>query len=100
MDTTACVGSTASFTCVIFFSSGSSVEPVWLRNDVDLDLTRHIIISNRTGSNTPVYISSTVTISNITIADDGAQYQCSILTLSSKATLNVAGTYSVHLRML
>ena len=91
MDTIACAKSNATFTCVFFFPSGTALEPIWLRNGVDVNLTRHTVVSNRTGSNTPVYIGTMVTVSNITTADDGARYQCSVTTPSSNATLNVGG---------
>ena len=104
MDTTACAGSNATFTCVFFFSSGSSVDPTWRRNDVDVNLTRHTKLSNRSDSSTPVYIGTMVTVSSITTADDGARYQCIVLTFSSDAALNVEGnmytcTY-VHINFL
>ena len=90
MDTTVCEGDNATFTCVVFIpSDGVSISPVWLRNDTNVDMMRHIVMDNRT--NPPVYIGSTVTVSNVTLFDDGVLYQCAIVERSNGATLNVIG---------
>ena len=93
MNTTVCAGSTATFTCVIFFQTGVPVNPRWFRNDDSIvNSTRYTIISNFTDSlRNPVHIGSTITVSNITTADDGTQYRCSAVILSNNATLNVTG---------
>ena len=97
MNTTVCAGSTATFTCVIFVPNGIPANPGWFINDDLVTIsTRYTIISNFTDSlMTPVYISSTITVSNIAIADDGAEYQCGVISiLSYIATLNVTGNMS------
>ena len=94
MDTTVCEGDHATFTCVFFVSSGFPVAPGWLRNDAVVDMMRHTVTSNLTGGTTaPVYIGSTVTVSNVTLVDDdGVSYDCGIVSImSSSATLNVVG---------
>ena len=95
-DTTVCQDDNAAFTCVVFIQSGGLVIPGWLRNHTNVDIMRHTIVSNLTGgTTTPAYISTTVTVSNVTVFDDGVQYQCDILSLvtSNHATLKVLGEY-------
>ena len=96
MDTTVCEGDSATFTCVVFISSGFPSAPQWARNGAVVDMTRHTTTTNLTGGATaPVYISGTVTVSNVTVSDDnGASYQCGIgSVISTRATLNVVGKY-------
>ena len=93
-DATKCQGENVSFTCVVFISSGGVVAPVWFRNDVAV--ARHTIVTNQTtDSISPISISSTVTVSMVTVLDDGVMYHCDILSLitSDNATLTVVGTY-------
>ena len=101
MNTTVCEGNTATFTCVIFFPSGTfAATPAWCRNGVVInavDMIRHNIVDNLTDPNTPVYASSTLTISRVTASDDGVLYQCGISgTVSNTAILNVAGTLCIY----
>ena len=95
MNTTVCQGNNATFTCVIFISSGSIPQIGWLRNGVNVDIIRHIATTsnNRTGNNaSPAYIEGAVTVINVRSSDNGVQYQCGVvLFLSSNATLSVAG---------
>ena len=93
-DATKCQGENVSFTCVVFISSGGVVSPVWFRNDVAVAC--HTIVTNQTtDSISPISISSTVTVSMVTVLDDGAMYHCDILSLitSDNSTLTVVGTY-------
>ena len=95
MDTTVCEGDSATITCVIFFPSGTiPSNPLWGRNGVAVDIMRHTVTSNLTDdTTTPIPVSSTLTVSNVTILDgDGVFYQCGIgLAVSNAATLNVVG---------
>ena len=93
LNTTVCQHDNAVFTCVVFVPSGIPSAPLWARNGVTVDRMRHTITSNLTGGATaPAYISGTVTVSNVTILDDGALYQCGIgFSTSYSATLNVVG---------
>ena len=103
VDTTVCQHDNAVFTCVIFLSSGTPSSPGWLRDGVTVDMIHHTIVSNLTGGTAaPVYISSTVAVSNVTaFDDDGALYQCGIgSTTSDSATLNVVGKCICHELML
>ena len=97
MDTTLCEDDdvNASFTCVLFFLSGTPVSPVWLRNGGGFDTMRHMVVNNLTSGLTgPAYISSTITVDNVTILDDGALYDCRFVTvISNSGTLNVVGEY-------
>ena len=91
MDTTVCEGDSATFTCVVFIQSDEiSISPGWLRNGSNVDMIRHIVMDNRTNA-VPEYIGSTITVSNVTLFDDGVLYQCGILVRSNSATLNVVG---------
>ena len=96
MDTTVCEGGSATFTCVILISSGFPSNPGWQRNNTSVDMTRHTVTSNLTdGATVPVYVSSAITVSNVTVLDDdGAQYQCGLGTaVTNRATLNIVGKY-------
>ena len=92
MDTTVCEGNTATFTCVIFYPSGTFlVPPGWRRNGAVVNGV-NMIRNNLTNSNLPVFVSSTLTINRTTISDDGALYQCGLsAAISNNATLNVVG---------
>ena len=99
VDTTVCQGDNAGFTCVIFIQSGGLLIPGWLRNGTNVDMIRHTIIGNLTNvSIAPVYISSRVTVSSVTVFDDGAQYQCDISSFitSNSASLKVVGKCICH----
>ena len=98
MDTTVCEGDSATFSCVIFLSTGAPSTLAWLGDNVTVNRMRHTLTSNLTGGvRTPVSISGTVTVSNVTVVDDGVSYQCGIgSTLSSGATLSVIGKYIFH----
>ena len=93
MNTTVCQDNNVIFTCVVLIPYGIPVSPTWLRNGAAVDRMRHTITSNLTGGiSAPVYISGTVTVNNVTVLDDGALYQCGILSaISNNATLNVVG---------
>ena len=95
MNSIVCEGDNATFTCVVFIPSGTPVAPGWTRNGEPIDMMRHTLANNLTGV-APVYVSNTVTISNVTVLDDdGALYQCGIISImSSSATLNVVGKYT------
>ena len=71
------------------------MTPGWLRNGTTVDMMRHNVTSNLTGgASAPVYISGTVTVSNVTVLDDGALYKCGLGSIiSNSATLNVVGKY-------
>ena len=98
MDTTACEGYSATFTCVVFIPSGIfPSSPGWLRNGAAVDMMRHTVTNNLTGITTPVAISGTLTVSNVTVLDDdGLLYMCGIASNTSNATLNVVGKYIYH----
>ena len=94
MNTTVCEDDNAVFTCVVLVSSGTVVAPGWVRDGTNVDMMRHTVADNLTSPATsPVNISSTVTVSNVTSLDDAALYHCGILSFvtSNSATLTVVG---------
>ena len=94
VDTTVCQGDNAAFTCVVFIQSGGVVVPSWFRDGVMVNPTSHTITTNRTDNTiAPAYISSTVTVSSVTTLDDGAMFNCDILSLvvSNTSALRVVG---------
>ena len=95
-----CQDDDATFTCVLFTPFGTPVSPVWLRNGGGFDTMRHMVVDNLTNGLTgPEYISSTITVDNVTILDDGALYDCRFVTvISNNGTLNVVGEY-IHTRI-
>ena len=99
MNTTVCEGNTATFTCVIYYPSGTfPTVPRWSRNGELLNavnMMRYNIVDNLTDPNPPVFVSSTLTISRTTTSDDG-MYRCGVSgAISNIAILNVAST-DVH----
>ena len=102
MNTTACQHDNAVFTCVIFTPSGIPLSPQWARNGAAIDMIRHTITGNLTGGTTaPAYISGTATVSNVTVLDDGALYQCGIGSIiSNSATLSVVVGKCVHMYVI
>ena len=93
VDTTVCEGQDASFTCVIYWQTGTPAETRWFRNDVADNMTRHNIESNlRDNPTSPANISSTITVFEVTNADDGALYHCAVAAATTNnAVLNVVG---------
>ena len=94
VNATVCQDDNATFTCVIFIQSGILTTPGWIRNGSVVVSMRHTVTNNLTdGVTAPIYISSTVTVSNVTVLDDEILYQCGILSFisSNSATLNVVG---------
>ena len=94
VDATVCEGDNATFTCVVFIPSGIfPTSPGWRRSGTTVDMIRHTITSNLTG-NPPIYVSSTVTVSNVTVLDDDSvTYECGIGSSVRNATLHVEGKY-------
>ena len=92
VNTTVCQGDNATFTCVVFTPSNRAIiAPGWLRNSTNFDVRD--VENNRTGDDTPVYISYTITVVDVTLSDDGLLYQCDLLEPSENAKLNVVGKY-------
>ena len=102
VDTTVCEGQDASFTCVLEWETGLPAETRWFKNDVDLNMTRHNIESNlRDNPSSPANISSTVTVIDVTNADDGALYHCgAAAATSNNAMLNVVGKWVMNVSIL
>ena len=97
MDTTVCQDDDATFTCVLFVSSGSATAPGWHRNGGSAGLMRHTTVNNLTdNAKGPLYVGSTITVNSVTVLDDdGALYWCDVLSTytTNNATLSVVGTY-------
>ena len=95
-----CEDDDATFTCVLFVSSGSIVAPGWLRNGVNVDMIRHTIVNNLTDNPVaPVYVSSTITVNSVTVLDDdGVLYRCDILSFitTDNASLTVVSKWICH----
>ena len=93
VNTTVCQHDNAAFKCVLFLSSGIPSNPLWARDGAAVDMMRHTVTGNLTvGATVPVSVSGTITVSNVTVLDDGAIYQCGIGSMiSNSAILNVVG---------
>ena len=90
-----CLDDDAAFTCVLFFPSGTPVAPRWFRNGGDFDTMRHMVVDNLTGAMSPAYVSTTITVNNVTTLDEGALYDCRFVdNNSNNGTLKVVGEYT------
>ena len=106
MNVTVCttVRTTAVFTCVIETSNSRITRVTWNIMTDDLGLIgvegteRHMTSSNKSGN----IINGTLTITSVSLSDNGAQYQCQVTDTirSNIVTLTVLGQIIIHQYML
>ena len=97
----ACVGGTVDFTCVVMFTSGSPGAASWFTNNGNNDATRqpgHTRTDDSNGRSAPANVTTVLTVTNVRISDNGADYTCAqgILVISNTAFLTVFGEFSLH----
>ena len=94
----------AVFTCIVETSSSLITTVTWNMMIDDIGLVgverreRHMTNSNKSGN----VINGTLTISGISVNDNGAQYQCEVTSSirSNVVTLTVLGQIIIHQYML
>ena len=75
---TVCEGGTATFTCIVMFPNGSFLEPAnWVTNGRNaLVDNRHTATNDINGRSAPADVINVLTITNVRISDNGADYIC------------------------
>ena len=79
MNQSACAGETVNFTCVVMFTSGSAGPANWFTNNGNNDASRergHTITDDSNGRSAPVNVTTVLTVTNITMSNNGADYIC------------------------
>ena len=77
----ACVGGTATFTCVVMWPSGTNPSgAAWFINGIvtnAADEPGHTVTSDDDGRNAPTIVTTTLTVTNVTITNNSrADYLC------------------------
>ena len=91
-----CAGETLNFTCVVMFTSGSSGPASWFTNNGNNDASRlpgHTLTDDSNGRSAPANITTVLTVTNVSISDNGTDYICTqgIFAISDTAFLTVFG---------
>ena len=74
-----CVGGTVTFTCVVMFTSESLGGASWFTDNGNTDaLTQpgHTRTDNSNGRSAPANVTTVLTVTNISISNNGADYFC------------------------
>ena len=79
MNQSACAGETVHFTCVVMFTSGPLGAASWLTNNGNIDasgLPGHTRTDDSNGYSAPANVTTVLTVTNVDISDNGADYIC------------------------
>ena len=74
-----CAGGTVQFTCVVVFNSGPLGPAIWLTNNGNVDASRepgHFLSDDSNGRSAPANVTTVLTVTNVSISDNGADYFC------------------------
>ena len=74
-----CIGETVQFTCVVMFTSGPLGPAGWFTNNGNIDASRepgHSLTDDSNGRFTPANVTTVLTVTNVNISDNGADYIC------------------------
>ena len=100
MNVTVCLSqsTTANFTCVVNGGSRNITTAGWQILDVDIYIlvtgrARHILDPKTTSTNTDTILTETLTITDVSLSDNGAKYRCRPVddVISDVVTLTVIG---------
>ena len=96
MNQSACAGETVHFTCVVMFTSGSPGAAAWFTNNGNNDASRetgHTLTDDSNGRSAPANVTTVLTVTNVSISDNGADYICGqgFNAISDTAFLTVFG---------
>ena len=89
-----CEGGTVHFTCVVMFTSGSLGPAGWFtsRNFIDAGrLPGNSVTDDANGRSAPANVTSVLTVTNVSISNNGANYVCQQAVRSDPAFLTVFG---------
>ena len=86
------------------FTSGSPDPAIWVTNNGNRDASRepgHSLTDDSDGQNVPANITNVLTVTNVSISDNGADYTCGqgFNAVSDIAYLTVFGELPMHLCM-
>ena len=68
-----------NFTCVVMFTSGPTSAAVWFTNNGINDATAlpgHTRTDDSNGRSAPANVTNVLTVTNVSISDNGADYIC------------------------
>ena len=96
-----CAGGTVQFTCVVVFTSGSPGTANWFTNDGTNDASRepsHSLIDDSNGRSAPANVTTVLTVTNVSISDNGADYICTQgrFEASDRVYLTVFGKLTIY----
>ena len=89
-----CEGGTVHFTCVVMFTSGPVGPAGWFtsRNFIDAGrLPGNSVTDNVNGRSAPANVTTVLTVTNVSISNNGANYVCQQGVRSDPAFLTVFG---------
>jgi len=97
----ACVGGTVNFTCVVMFTSGTPSAASWFTDHGTTDviaLPGHTRTDDSNGRSAPANVTTVLTVTNVNISDNGADYFCAQGRIDESDTvfLTVFGEFSMH----
>ena len=100
MNQSACAGDTVQFTCVVMFTSGLPGPASWFTNNGVIDASRepgHSVTDDSNGRSAPANVNNVLTMTNVSISNNGADYICTqgLLAISDTAFLTVFGELQI-----
>ena len=79
MNQSACAGETVQFTCIVMFTSGAPGPATWFTANDGIDARRvagHSLTDDSNGRSGPANVTNVLTVTNVSISDNGADYIC------------------------
>ena len=100
MNQSVCAGDTLNFTCVVMFTSGLPGPASWFTYDGNIDASAvagHFRTDDSNGRSAPANVTTVLTMTNVSISDNGADYICAqgLLAISDTAFLTVFGELQI-----
>ena len=74
-----CAGETVHFTCVVMFTSGLLGGATWFTDNGNVDAiaqSGHTRSDDSNGRSAPANVTTVLTVTNVSISDNGADYIC------------------------
>ena len=97
-----CEGGTVNFTCIVMFTSVDPAAATWFTNNGNRDASRepsHSQTDDSDGLTAPANVTNVLTVTNVNINDNGADYICvqGLNTISDTAYLTVFGEFTFYM---